>query len=86
MILLLGASGYVGHAFAREMHRRRYSFIPLTRTALDYTNFDLLFDYVRKIRPEFIINAAGYTGKPNVDACETTREETLFANTLLAEW
>jgi len=85
MILLLGASGYVGHAFAREMHRRRYSFIPLTRTALDYTNFDLLFGYVRKIRPEFIINAAGYTGKPNVDACEITREETLFANTLLPQ-
>jgi len=85
MILLLGASGYVGHAFARELHRRRSSFIPLTRTALDYTNFDLLFDYVRKIRPEFIINAAGYTGKPNVDACEATREETLFANTLLPQ-
>ena len=85
MILLLGASGYVGHAFARELHRRRSSFIPLTRTALDYTSFDLLFDYVRKIRPEFIINAAGYTGKPNVDACEATREETLFANTLLPQ-
>jgi len=85
MILLLGASGYVGHAFARELQRRRSSFIPLTRAALDYTNFDLLFDYVRKIRPEFIINAAGYTGKPNVDACETTREETLFANTLLPQ-
>ncbi len=85
MILLLGASGYIGHAFARELHRRRSSFIPLTRTALDYTNFDLLFDYVRKIRPEFIINAAGYTGKPNVDACEATREETLFANTLLPQ-
>jgi UDP-glucose 4,6-dehydratase len=85
MILLLGASGYVGHAFAWEMHRRRYSFVPLTRMALDYTNFDLLFDYVRKIKPEFIINAAGYTGKPNVDACETTREEALFANTLLPQ-
>jgi dTDP-4-dehydrorhamnose reductase len=85
MILLLGASGYVGQAFARELHRRRSSFIPLARTALDYTSFDLLFDYVRKVRPEFIINAAGYTGKPNVDACEATREETLFANTLLPQ-
>jgi len=44
-----------------------------------------LFDYVRKVKPEFIINAAGYRGRPNVDACELAREETLFANTLLPQ-
>ena len=85
MILLLGASGYMGQAFATELRRRRYSFIPLTRKAIDYTDFDLLFDYIRKLKPEFIINAAGYPGRPNVDACETAREETLFANTLLPQ-
>ena len=85
MILLLGASGYMGQAFATELRRRRYSFIPLTRKAIDYTDFDLLFDYIRKLKPEFIINAAGYPGRPNVDACEQTREETLFANTLLPQ-
>jgi dTDP-4-dehydrorhamnose reductase len=85
MILLLGASGHMGQAFATELRRRRYSFIPLTRKAIDYTSFELLFDYVRKLKPEFIINAAGYPGWPNVDACETAREETLFANTLLPQ-
>jgi len=85
MILLLGASGYVGHAFASELRRRGYCFIPLTRKAIDYTNFDLLFDYVRKMQPEFLINAAGLTGLPNVDACETAREQTLAANTLLPQ-
>jgi dTDP-4-dehydrorhamnose reductase len=85
MILLLGASGYMGQAFATELRRRRYSFIPLTRRAIDYTSFELLFDYIRKLKPEFIINAAGYPGRPNVDACETAREETLFANTLLPQ-
>lgn len=85
MILLLGASGYVGQAFSRELRRRGRSFIPLTRKAIDYTNFDLLFDYVRKIKPEFMINAAGFTGNPNVDACELAREETLSANTLLPQ-
>ena len=34
-------------------------------------------------RPEFVINAAGYTGKPNVDACEIARADTLQGNTLL---
>jgi len=85
MILLLGASGYMGQAFATEMRRRRHSFIPLTRKAIDYTDFDFLFDYIRKLKPEFIINAAGYPGRPNVDACEEAREETLFANTLLPQ-
>ena len=85
MILLLGASGYMGQAFATELRRRRYGFIPLTRKAIDYTDFDLLFDYIRKLKPEFIINAAGYPGRPNVDACETAREETLCANTLLPQ-
>ena len=31
------------------------------------------------------INAAGYTGKPNVDACETARADTLQGNTLLPQ-
>ncbi len=75
----------MGQAFATELRRRRYSFIPLTRKAIDYTSFELLFDYIRKLKPEFIINAAGYPGWPNVDACETAREETLFANTLLPQ-
>jgi dTDP-4-dehydrorhamnose reductase len=85
MVLLLGASGYVGHAFAGELRRRGHCFIPLTRRAMDYTRFELLFDYVRKMKPEFIINAAGLTGSPNVDACELAREEILAANTLLPQ-
>jgi len=85
MILLLGASGYVGQAFSAQLRRRRWSFIPLTRRAIDYTSFDILFDYVRKMRPEFIINAAGYAPNPNVDVCESEREEALCANALLPQ-
>ena len=51
MILLLGASGYIGRAFASELRRRGHSFIPLTRRAFDYTRFDFLFDYLRTMRP-----------------------------------
>lgn len=85
MILLLGASGYVGQAFSTELRRRKWSFIPLTRSAIDYTNFEVLFDYVRKMRPEFVINAAGYAPSPNVDACEQARGEVLCANALLPQ-
>jgi dTDP-4-dehydrorhamnose reductase len=56
-----------------------------SRQQVDYTRWDALAGFLREKRPELLINAAGYTGKPNVDACETTREETLFANTLLPQ-
>jgi dTDP-4-dehydrorhamnose reductase len=85
MILLLGATGYVGQAFARELRARGHRFIPLSRSAFDYAHFELLFDYVRKLKPRFVINAASYSGKPNMDACELARMETFQANTLLPQ-
>ncbi|MDE3068634.1 MAG: sugar nucleotide-binding protein [Verrucomicrobiota bacterium] len=85
MILLLGASGYIGSALAQELKRRGTAFVPLARSELDYTRFDVLFPFLESRRPEFVINAAGYTGKPNVDACETARADTLAGNTLLPQ-
>ena len=63
LTLLLGATGYIGQAFTRELRRRGSCFIPLTRSAVDYTCFEQLFDYVRKMKPEFVINAAGSRGQ-----------------------
>ncbi len=85
MILLLGASGYVGQAFAAELRRRRWPFIPLTRRAVDYTCFDVLFSYVRRMRPAFLVNAAGCAPHPNEDACEPGRKEVLWANAVLPQ-
>jgi dTDP-4-dehydrorhamnose reductase len=85
MILLLGASGYVGQAFALELQRRGQKFIPLARQDVDYTRFDVLLNFLKERKPEFVINAAGYTGKPNVDACELARADTLVGNTLLPQ-
>ncbi|HTV40853.1 MAG TPA: sugar nucleotide-binding protein [Candidatus Sulfotelmatobacter sp.] len=85
MILLLGATGYVGQAFSSELRQRRTSFIPLTRKAVDYTNFDILFGYVRKMKPEFVINAAGFAPNPNIEARESAHWEVLCANALLPQ-
>jgi UDP-glucose 4,6-dehydratase len=85
MILLLGATGYIGQAFANELRWRGCSYIPLSRKAIDYTCFETLFDYVRKMHPSFLINAAGHTGRPNVDACEIARTETIQGNTLFPQ-
>ena len=77
MILLLGASGYIGEAFAKELRRRKLNFVPLSRKQVDYTRFDLLLEFLKAKKPEFVVNAAGYTGKPNVDACELAKAERL---------
>ena len=83
MILLLGGTGYIGQAFKSELERRQRPFISLSRRELDYTRFDRLLEFLKSKKPEFIVNAAGYTGKPNVDACELARADTLVGNTLL---
>ena len=85
MILLLGATGYIGEAFATELKRRKKEFATLSRRELDYTRFDRLLEYLRAKKPAFIVNAAGYTGKPNVDACELDKAGTLVGNTLLPQ-
>jgi dTDP-4-dehydrorhamnose reductase len=85
MILLLGATGYIGQAFAQELQRRCKDFIAPTRKELDYTQFETLLNLLRDRRPEFLVNAAGYTGKPNVDACEIARADTLQGNSLFPQ-
>ncbi|MBI4661163.1 MAG: sugar nucleotide-binding protein [Verrucomicrobia bacterium] len=85
MLILLGASGYIGQAFARELLARGTPFLAVSRKERDYTRFEPLLDLLREVKPQFLINAAGYTGKPNVDACETARAETLAGNTLLPQ-
>jgi dTDP-4-dehydrorhamnose reductase len=85
MILLLGASGYIGSAFANELQRRKMDFLSVSRGQMDYTRFDLLLEFLKSKKPEFVINAAGYTGKPNVDACEAAKADTLAGNTLLPQ-
>jgi len=85
MILILGASGYIGEAFVAELNRRAAPFLPLARRQVDYTRFDRLLEFLQAKKPSFVINAAGYTGKPNVDACELDKAGTLVGNALLPQ-
>lgn len=80
MIILLGSSGYVGKEFERILSKRGMSYKALTRAQVDYTSAAQLRSHLVANRPDFIINAAGFTGKPNVDACELQKEETMKGN------
>src|SRR5262245_494659 len=85
MILLLGASGYIAQAFDEALRERKQSFATLSRKQVDYPQFGALLKCLREKKPTFLINAAGYTGKPNVDACEDAKADTLAGNTLFPE-
>jgi UDP-glucose 4,6-dehydratase len=85
MILVLGASGYIGEAFVRELQRRQWAFQSLSRKQVDYSRFDVLLKFLKETKPEFVVNVAGFTGKPNVDACEVARADTLMGNALLPQ-
>lgn len=82
MILLLGANGYMGSAFRAALDERGWKYSALSRATTDYTQFAVLLRVLRESRPEFVLSAAGYTGKPNVDACELAKADTLAGNVL----
>lgn len=80
-VLLLGANGYVGSCFKKFLDKNQ---IPNTaigsRSECDYTNKDVLNGLMKVLKPNIVINCAGYTGKPNVDACETEKLNCLRGN------
>ena len=83
MIYLLGGSGYVGHAYQQLLTRKGIPFRNLRRAEVNYSDPAVLRDALLRDKPSFLINAAGYTGKPNVDACELHKTECLFGNAVL---
>ena len=80
MILLLGSTGYVGQAYQQYLQQNDLPHTTLSRSQVDYTNPNELKNFLKSEHFTFLINAAGYTGKPNVDACEIDKTECLEGN------
>jgi dTDP-4-dehydrorhamnose reductase len=83
MILLIGASGYVGRGYVRLLAKRGIDSIALRRDQVDGTRKEAVAEALRAYRPQFVINAAGFVGHPNVDASEDQKLRCLQANTVL---
>jgi dTDP-4-dehydrorhamnose reductase len=73
----------VGQAYQALLKRKGLSFRNLRRSEIDYADAGTLRAALQGDKPEFLINAAGYTGKPNVDACELHKAECLLGNAVL---
>ncbi len=78
MIALLGKSGYIAQFFTLNQ-----SIQTISRNDLDYYDKSCLSLFLKSNKVRFLINAAGYTGKPNVDACELAKAECLYGNAVL---
>jgi len=79
-ILVLG-NGYVGQEFLKQLGQRG---IGLTREHMDFCDSQRVFNFLEKHSEiEAVINAAGYIGKPNVDACEDNKIECFRSNVVL---
>ena len=83
MLTLLGGNGYVGTAIRNVLVDQGIPYESLSRDQVNYADAAVLRKHLLKSRPQFLINAAGYTGRPNVDACERHRTECLSGNALL---
>lgn len=83
MILLLGASGYVGAAFQCYFTTHGLSWRGLDIAELDCTNLNALTAFLQRERPTFLINCAGYTGVANIEACELHKADCLLGNAVL---
>ena len=86
MYLVLGKNGYIAQAIIKELERRQLNYLALSRSDLDYTDFKEFTcfyhtNYNSHSTPTKnckIINCAGYIGKPNVDACESNKGDTIM--------
>mgnify|MGYP006206989143 CR=1 FL=1 len=49
MVIVLGASGYVGQQFVKELRNKDVGLFPLSRSDYDYYSLDILTDLIKEI-------------------------------------
>ena len=75
-ILILG-KGFIGSNLSAFFSKNGVDHEIYNKLMLDYTNPDTLNKFLEDKKDNFfaVINTSGYTGRPNVDGCETNKEE-----------
>lgn len=72
-VLIFGGRGWLAQKYAGFFKT------PFLST-VNIADFLEIKEVLDKIRPDVVINAAGKTGRPNIDWCETHRDETWQSN------
>lgn len=83
MVILLGSTGYVGQLFGRFFDRKGVAWTGISGRSFDLGNQDAIVQTLKASKATHVVNCAGYTGKPNVDACELDKGNCLDGNAVL---
>jgi UDP-glucose 4,6-dehydratase len=91
MIILFGSSGYIGSEFKKQLAELKLPvFLWPNAHKTTFADLEKWYDEAGYPLIGAVINAAGYTGKPNVDACELNKEATIHGNIvwpqILTDW
>ena len=83
-MIILGGNGYVASSFAKLYKGNQFNAIKfVSRNEVNYLDGSILKSYLKDVNASYVINAAGFTGKPNVDACEEAKYDCLKGNAVL---
>jgi 3,5-epimerase/4-reductase len=75
--LIFGANGWIGSKLVNLLYNDGYIVIK-AQSRLE--NRESILNEILQYKPNFVINAAGVTGRPNVDWCEDHKQDTIRAN------
>ena len=88
--LILGKRGYIAQAFIQACESRGVEYTAISRSAINYLDPHKFLNFLSinhnlglVLKDCKIINCAGYIGKPNVDACENNKANTISGNVVL---
>lgn len=78
MILVLGASGYIGSEFVRQLGDQAIMMRGHFQWA--YRSYSKMTNLIAASNPELVINCAAFITRPSVDMSEGFKDETLLGN------
>jgi UDP-glucose 4,6-dehydratase len=83
-VTILGG-GYVGKSLASSLIQKGSAKVVenVRQEFLNYKDPELLREFLLKTKPAYLINASGYTGSPNVEACETNQADCRWLNVIV---
>jgi dTDP-4-dehydrorhamnose reductase len=71
-VYVLG-NGYIGKNL-NQLNEGHYDVTVLNKDEHQYNHPEMFINILDQHKPDYIINACGFTGKPNVDACEGEKQ------------
>lgn len=77
--LIWGGNGWIGSMLQKLLLQDNNEVIVAKSRLQDYVG---IVNELMLIKPDFVLNTAGITGRPTVDWCETNKQETYLVNVI----